>query len=377
MRDLWPSMQIIHARFNADIGASTAPVLWVADAAPTEMTEIIAVPEPPAVLKQLFARRAAAENYLFAPSPSVGQVVLLDDRIGSGRQFVLALLLDEQTGPDKWSGWIVTPDTDYAAYWDVLLDHRDDPFDPEAGMIQVWNPITVQVAVGAKVLAQLTPERLAAVRLMASEYVSPKRYVDERANPGHVAPRSLANGDVVVTGTPLGDSTDLRRVYQSYYADTASRLRASTQSSNIATFPTRGKYQLKSGEEDLAAAALVQRDPWKEGEPLQKEIRFSPALLVSVIINAVLLIAIVVLLRAPQQVEEQEPTTTPVAAHLQVKFKATAQEHEIRNLLQDVHGRVIDGPAAGGMYVIEVSPAMQGTALSILRRSKVVESATN
>jgi hypothetical protein len=38
---------------------------------------------------------------------------------------------------------------------------------------------------------------------------------------------------------------------------------------------------------------------------------------------------------------------------------------------------VIDGPAAGGMYVIEVSPAMQGTALSILRRSKVVESATN
>ncbi len=301
VRELWPSLQTIHARFTADTAALGEGVSVPSEAPRSSGEHDTNLSELPTVLKDLFARRAAAQHHLFGPSPQLGQVVLIEDRAGAAQPSVLTVLLDERVAGNQWAGWLVVPDTDYATYWDVLLDHRDEPFDPEAGMIQIWNPVFVDVPVGVKVVAQLTPERLSAVRAVATEYASRDRVVDEAADPGLVAPRSLANGEVVVTGTPLGDPSDPRRVYQSYYLAAASRLRSSAFASNVVTFPGAAKRQRTLDEEEgFAAAALVgRRAGVADAEP--KQGRINPALVVSVIINVALLVAIVVLLATSQQ----------------------------------------------------------------------------
>lgn len=302
MRELWPSLQTIHARFTSNTAALGEDVSLLSEVSSSNSEHDTNLPEPPTVLKDLFARRAAAQHHLFGPSPQVGQVVLIEDRAVAALPPVLVVLLDEYVAGNQWAGWLVVPDTDYATYWDVLLDHRDEPFDPEAGMIQIWNPVFVDVPVGAKVAAQLTLERLSTVRAVAAEYASRERVVDEVANPGLVAPRSLANGEVIITGTSLGDASDPRRIYQSYYLAAASRLRSSSFTSNVVTFPGAAKRQRTQvqGEEGLAAAALVgRRAGVVDVEP--KQGRISPALVVSVIINVALLVAIVVLLATSQQ----------------------------------------------------------------------------
>lgn len=303
MRELWPSLQTIHARFNADAAMTSGKVVLLSDVTLSSGEHEKDLQDPPPVLNDLFARRAAAEYHLFGPSPQVGQVVLIQDRAGTALLPIATVLLDEHVTGTQWAGWLVVPDTDYASYWDVLLDHRDEPFDPEAGMIQVWNPVFVAVPVGAKVIAQLAPERLSAVRIVAAEYASADRAVAEDASPGQVAPRSLASGEVAITGTPLGDASDPRRIYQSYYMTAASRLRSSSLASNVIAFPGGAKRHHMHGEkeEGLAAAALVgRRTGVRDVEP--KEGRISPALIVSVIINVALLVAIVILLATTQPV---------------------------------------------------------------------------
>lgn len=301
VRELWPSLQMIHARFNADTALPSDKAALLSDVSLSRGEDENILPEPPAMLNDLFARRAATEHHLFGPSPQVGQVVLIQDRSGTALPSVLTVLLDEQVKGNQWAGWLVVPDTDYATYWDVLLDHRDEPFDPEAGMIQIWNPVFVDVPVGAQVVAQLTPERLSVVRAVAAEYASADRAVDEDASPGKVAPRSLASGAVAITGTPLGDASDPRRVYQSYYMSAASRLRSTSSASNVIQFPGRVKSQATlHDEEGFAVAALLgRREDMAEAEA--KKTRFSPELVVSVIINVLLLIAIVMLLVTSQQ----------------------------------------------------------------------------
>ena len=111
-----------------------------------------------------------------------------------------------QPDPQCWSGWLVAPETDDASAWDLLLDHDvDDPFDPLAGMVQVWNPLVCCLAAEAPLLAALTEERLAAVRAVAAAFP----HLDEEMSPrpGFVAPRPVG-GHLVLIGTPLGDSRE-------------------------------------------------------------------------------------------------------------------------------------------------------------------------
>ena len=57
-------------------------------------------------------------------------------------------------------------------------------------------------------------------------------------------------------------------------------------------------------------------------------------------------------------------TTRGVGAptvRLRVVFQETATERQIRVLVQEVHGRIVDGPALGGVYIMEV-PAGDRTA---------------
>ncbi|EDN65974.1 hypothetical protein BGP_4461 [Beggiatoa sp. PS] len=136
----------------------------------------------------------------------------------------LTILLDKPTNiGNVWAGWLVAAETDYASYWDMLLEPEDEPYDPLAGMIQVWNPIQITIPAETKVLAELKPIRLQAVRALAEEYetgvVSSQ---DGNCLPGRIAPRDTLGGFSVLTGTLLGDkNTDPRYEYQTLYHEVA------------------------------------------------------------------------------------------------------------------------------------------------------------
>ena len=52
-----------------------------------------------------------------------------------------------------------------------------------------------------------------------------------------------------------------------------------------------------------------------------------------------------------------------------VVFNSALRETELRNLLLDLHARIVDGPSPAGAYTLEVAHGEQGAALAKLRRT--------
>lgn len=313
MRDLWPTLEAIAARLSgAEIDASTIS-LALRDVPSVEAD--LPLPVPQATLQALFVMREAATKHSFTAAPQSGQVLLIENSRGktsaAGKRLPcpLAVLLDAPSrNGGEWSGWLVAPDVDYAAYWDVVLDHRDEPFDPYAGMVQVWNPVSIAQTSGCRILAQLSAERLAAVRMMEQEYLARVPMVDETARPGFVAPRALTDGVLVLTGTRLGDAYDPRRVYQSLYWEAADTLRVELGSSNVFAFPAPKKQPAQFEDMPEAMAAFV------EDEDKSRDTNSSwlkPAFIVAVIIVIMQMIAIGILLR-----DNHEAGTAPANAQM-------------------------------------------------------------
>jgi hypothetical protein len=117
---------------------------------------------------------------------------------------------------DLWHGWLVSAETDYATEWDVLLTEADGPCDPIAGMVQLWNPVYAYLPSTGRVLAQLRPERVAALRAVAAEFLGGAD-TGLMPHPGHVGARETLDGHVVLTGTPLGGADDPRHRYRTLY----------------------------------------------------------------------------------------------------------------------------------------------------------------
>ncbi len=57
---------------------------------------------------------------------------------------------------------------------------------------------------------------------------------------------------------------------------------------------------------------------------------------------------------------------------INVVFKADATERDIRSLLHDVNGKILDGPYASGLYIIGVQPDDIDAALTRLRHSPII-----
>jgi anti-sigma factor RsiW len=82
-------------------------------------------------------------------------------------------------------------------------------------------------------------------------------------------------------------------------------------------------------------------------------------------------------------VEQESVSTRSIdspAARFAVRFQNQATEAQIRDLVERVHGRIIDGPTAQGAYVLEVKaatdPATSRQILDLLRaQSRVVSHA--
>jgi len=179
---------------------------------------------PPLFIQDLIKRRCATQQATFSQQPTAGQIKLIE-QIKDPKQTLdwqlsspLAVLLDKPTAAsdDIWHGWMMSPDTDYAEYWDVLLEPCDEPFDPLAGMVQLWNPVYLWLPQASQVLGQISLTRLNAIRSVASEFLSTDA-LDEAAQPGFIAPRSTLHEFTVLTGTPLGDEHDPRHTYQHLY----------------------------------------------------------------------------------------------------------------------------------------------------------------
>ena len=206
-------------------------------AAPVPPDELSAdVPSMPAHLRGLIARRLAAQATLQSsakPLPAAGQIVEVRQihtpkpgQLDWVMQVPLYVLLDapgEAAG--VWHGWLVSSEADYAGWWDFVLQEEDEPHAPEAALVQVWNPLRIYLPMAARLVGQLAPARLQAVRALATEYVTHEVPADVPVWPGRVAQRSTVGGLAVVTGSPLGDATDPRHTYQHLYHHAAEAIR--------------------------------------------------------------------------------------------------------------------------------------------------------
>jgi hypothetical protein len=137
----------------------------------------------------------------------------------------LAVLLSEPTEhPDVWYSWVMSWETDYATWWDVLLEKDDEPYDPSAAMVQVWNPVHLYLPSAGEPLGELSEDRLDAVRAVADDLAVDHPDPAE-ADPGTLVQRVATGGYPVLTGSPLGDDSDPRHRYHALYFEAAGFVR--------------------------------------------------------------------------------------------------------------------------------------------------------
>jgi len=184
-------------------------------------------------LQDLIRRRASAQALKTSKSPESGQIVRVDKLVTPRSQQLdavlmapLYVLLDAQAeSPLLWHGWLASGETDYAGWWDFVLQEQDEPFDPDAGMIQLWNPVQLYLPMAGPVAGCLTPARMQAVRSLAADFVVGVMSTEVTPWPGRVAKRTTNRSLPVVTGSPLGGRHDLRHRYQQIYFDSAEAVR--------------------------------------------------------------------------------------------------------------------------------------------------------
>ena len=163
----------------------------------------------------------AAES-LSGKVPAAGLIVELSEirtpksgQLDWVMQVPLYALLDEPDDtPQVWHGWLVSGEPDYASWWDFVLQDQDEPFEPFACVIQLWNPVQVYLPMISKAVSSLSLRRLQAVRALAADFVDGTIPPGVPVWPGRVAVRETSDGVVVATGSPLGGERDPRHRYQ-------------------------------------------------------------------------------------------------------------------------------------------------------------------
>jgi hypothetical protein len=154
MNALTPSLAIVAARLPSP--PSSAELLDGEVAGDTPDWCSIAVPEH---LMERFARRSDAAPLAARPIAG-GQIHLLARRPDFG-----AVLLDAwDSTRQRWRGWLVTPDTAYADACGLVIEERDAPADPRAGLVLCDMPVSLAVTDLGACLGVFSQERLQAAR---------------------------------------------------------------------------------------------------------------------------------------------------------------------------------------------------------------------
>ena len=189
MTALTPSLAIVAARLPS--APSSADLLDAEVSGDTPDWRGIAVPEH---LMQRFARRSDAAPLAARPIAG-GQIHLLARCPGFG-----AVLLDAwDSSRQRWRGWLVTPDASYADACGLVVEQRDAPADPRAGLVLCDMPVTLAVTDLGACLGVFSQERLQAVRWLETH----GRANGAAAAPGVIARVALPGDGYALTGTPL------------------------------------------------------------------------------------------------------------------------------------------------------------------------------
>ena len=220
MHKFSPSFGVIEARLH--------PRDDLAQLSEEDFAEVHEEAQPlpmPAFIRDSIERTVAARAIKDAPVES-GAVVLVTELYGEHGQVTeqlrcpIAFCLDAKKVArgdiSEWTGWMVSPDCDYATEKDILLEPDDGPFDQAAGMVQAWNRLTLKIPSRPRVLAKLIDYRLSIVREVEAEGPT-----DIPPRPGHIALRVTPTRRTVLTGSPLQPQNDLRNDYRKLYSDLA------------------------------------------------------------------------------------------------------------------------------------------------------------
>ena len=199
------------------------------DRTPRPDEETRSPPEVSGQIRDLIRRRVAAAPLASLALPAPGQIVRVDKivtprpaQLDAIMMAPLHVLLDAPAEPAAvWHGWLVSAETDYAGWWDFVLQEQDAPFDPEAAMVQLWNPVGLYLPMAARIVGQLSPSRLQAVRSLAADFAVAEAPANIAAWPGRLASRTTSTGLRVTTGSPLGSEHDARHRYQQLYFEAA------------------------------------------------------------------------------------------------------------------------------------------------------------
>jgi len=200
-----------------------------ANAGDLSATQEVAEASLPDFIRDLIRRKAAANSLPETAPPAPGQIVSVEkivtsrpDELDAFMSSPLFVLLDGPAElPGLWHGWLASGETDYASWWDFVLQEVDEPFDPAAGMVQLWNPVQLYLPQAGRIVAVLSSTRLQAIRALAAEFVTSQAPTDVPVWPGRVATRTTTGGMQVQTGSPLGGEDDPRHRYQQIYLEAA------------------------------------------------------------------------------------------------------------------------------------------------------------
>jgi hypothetical protein len=192
-----------------------------------------AIEIPTAVVTYL-ERKATAAAHSFESPPRPGQIVAVESLRGPAGPIdedlarPLCAVIDLPTEVDDvWWGWMVGSELDYACEWDFVLGTEDEPRDPIAATIQLWNPVRVYLPSVARVIGQLSPDRHAALHSMVADFLAePGEAVEATAKIAvgaspYLASRTTSTGMPVTTGMPITAETDPRNLYQTLYEGAA------------------------------------------------------------------------------------------------------------------------------------------------------------
>ena len=319
MTALTPSLAIVAARLET---APASPELLADEVANGDIPDWRGIAMPPHLLER-FARRSDAAPLANRPIGG-GQIHLLARRPGFG-----AVLLDAwQPALGQWRGWLVTPDAAYADACGLVIEERDAPADPRAGLVLCDLPVTVAVADLGACLGVFSQDRLQAARwleLHGGDNAAP-------AAPGVVA-RVEVPGGYALTGTPLGMAgKDGRHAYRQLLRE--------------------GLRQLQIAPATPAAIPVLPAAPVKAANA-SRWLKMATAVAASV------MVAQSVWIFLPRQaaiVDNAEyrggGSGVETGVRIRVLFRADATEAEIRTWLQREQLDIVSGPDTLGAFTL-------------------------
>ena len=322
MNALTPTLAIVAARLPSP--PSSIEVRDGEVAGDTPDWRGIAVPEH---LLQRFARRSDAAPLAARPIAG-GQIHVLARCPGFG-----AVLLDAWDGAQqRWRGWLVTPDTSYADACGLVVEERDAPADPRAGLVLCDMPVSLAVPDLGACLGVFSQERLQAARWLEAH----GRANGAAAAPGVIARVALPGDDYALTGTPLSSELgkDARVAYRQLLR--------------------QGLQQLQIPSADAAAP--------RTAAPVATPLRAANAnrwlKVVTAVAASVMLVQSAWLFLPKEQgvVGNAEfrsgGSGVETGVRLRVLFRADATEAEIRTWLQREQLEIVAGPDTLGAFTL-------------------------